>query len=108
MKAWYLAFLLPAMLGCKPAAPLTTTRLTAAQAGALAHKLANDRAQVLYQCQPFRADSPAEFVEGRWVWHNLRGQGRGDLEATVELTEDGSKSSVLVRRLDSGLIREFR
>jgi len=107
MKARYLIFLLPAMLGCRPAAPLTTTRLTAAQAGVMAQKLANDRAQTLYNCQPFRADSPAEFVEGRWVWHNLRGQGRGDIEATVELTEDGSKSSVLVRRLDSGIIREF-
>ena len=104
MKTCYLILLTLAMFGCKPGHPPTTTTLTAVQAGDLAQRLANEQAQALYQCQPFQTDSPAEFVEGRWVWHNLRGHGKGDVEATVEFAADGAKPSVVLMRLDSRAI----
>lgn len=71
------------------------------QAGALAQRLANEKAQTLFNCQPFRNRSPAKFVQGHWVWHDLRGQGAGDIEATVEFALDGANPDVRVVQLDN-------
>jgi beta-lactamase regulating signal transducer with metallopeptidase domain len=75
--------------------------LTGAQAEALAEKLANDKAQALYHCQPFRSGTPAHWVQGSWVWHDLRAQGTLDLEATVKFAADGTHPDVRVNLLDS-------
>ena len=79
-----------------PAVP-NTGKLTAAQAGALARTLANKQAQTLCGIQPFRDGRPAEFIHGCWAWHDRRGWGRGDIEATVKFAADGSNPSVSVR-----------
>jgi hypothetical protein len=75
--------------------------LTGAQAEALAEKLANEKAQALYHCQPFRNGTPAQWVQGYWVWHDLRAQGTLDLEATVKFAADGTHPDVRVILLDS-------
>ena len=82
--------------------------LTGAQAEALAEKLANEKAQALYNCQPFRNRTPAQLVQGSWVWHDLRAQGIGDVEATVKFKADGTNPDVQVIRLDSrGILPRF-
>jgi len=77
--------------------------LTAAQAEALAVRLANEKAQALYNCQPFRSGRPAEWVQGSWVWRDLRAQGTFDIEATVKFAADGTNPDVNVTMLDSHL-----
>src|SRR5437588_8498647 len=52
MKTQYLILLAVALLGCSSTPPRVIP-LTAEQAGALAQKLANERAQTLFNCQPF-------------------------------------------------------
>jgi beta-lactamase regulating signal transducer with metallopeptidase domain/tetratricopeptide (TPR) repeat protein len=79
-----------------------TRVLTAAEAEALAIELANEKAQALYNCQPFRKGAPAELVQGRWVWNDLRGRGSLDVEATVKFAADGTNPEVDVMLLDSG------
>jgi len=81
--------------------PARGPTLTGAQAGARAEQLANEKARALYQCQPFHDGPPAQFVRGRWVWHDRRAQGTLDVEATVEFEADGSKADVTVTPLDS-------
>ena len=78
-----------------------TGPLTGAQAEALAEQLANAKAKALYNCQPFRKGTPAQFVQGHWVWHDLRGQGSLDVEATVKFAADGTNPEVDVILLDS-------
>jgi hypothetical protein len=80
---------------------VTSSTLTAAQALALAEQLANEKAQTLYNCQPFRNGPPAKLVQGYWVWHDQRGQGAGDVEATVKFAADGTNPDVNVILLDS-------
>jgi hypothetical protein len=75
--------------------------LTAAEAEALAIELANEKAQALYNCQPFRKGTPAELVQGHWVWHDLRGYQVFDVEATVKFAADGTNPEVDVMLLDS-------
>src|ERR1041385_3761917 len=99
MKTRYLFPLLFTLLGCTSNSP-HASRLTADQAQALAQKLANEKAQILYHCQPFRNAPPASFVQGHWTWHDRRGQGNGDMEATVEFAADGSAPQVNVTWLD--------
>jgi hypothetical protein len=71
--------------------------------------LANEKAKTLFNCQPFRNGTPAQFVQGHWVWHDLRGQGSGDLEATVTFAFDGANPDVSVTQLDSqGRLRQGR
>jgi hypothetical protein len=106
MRARYLIPLALALVGCS-APPPNAGRLTAVQADALAEKLANEKAHILYGIQPFRNGPPVEFIHGRWVWHDLRGSGSGDIEATVEFAADGAKPTVSVKQLHSGLLREF-
>jgi beta-lactamase regulating signal transducer with metallopeptidase domain len=87
--------------------PKRTGPLTGAQAEALAEQLANAKAKALYNCQPFRKGTPATFVQGRWVWHDLRGQGSSDVEATVKFAADGTNPEVAVILLDSRLISQL-
>jgi hypothetical protein len=77
------------------------TKLTAEQAGALALQLANEKAQALYNCQPFRNGRPAELAQGKWVWHDRRTQGAVDVEATVRFALDGTDPDVKVTPQDS-------
>ena len=77
--------------------------LTAAQAQALARRLANEKAQELYHCQPFKDGPPAQWVQGYWVWHDGRAQGTLDIEATVKFAADGTSPDVNVTLLDSRL-----
>lgn len=56
---------------------------TPEEVGGVAWKLANEKAQTLFNCQPF-PDRPAQFVQGHWTWHCEQAQGQGDFEATVE------------------------
>jgi len=100
MKARYLIPLALALFGCSSTKPRTGT-LTADQAGGLAQQLANEKAQALFNCQPFRDSAPAQFVQGHWAWHDRRGQGIGDIEATVEFAVDGAKPNVSVTQLYS-------
>jgi biopolymer transport protein ExbD len=79
----------------------STGTLTGPQALALAQQLANEKAQALYNCQPFRNGPPAKLVQGYWVWHDQRGQGAGDVEATVKFAADGTNPDVNVILLDS-------
>jgi len=88
------------LAGCNPTAPRSTT-LTADQAGALAQRLANEKAQALFNCQPFRNSAPAQFVQGRWTWHQLQAAGQADVEATVEFEANGAEPKVKVVPLDS-------
>jgi hypothetical protein len=100
MKTRYLIPLALALLGCSRATPRTTP-LTAGQAGALAQQLANEKAQALFHCQPFHDGPPAQFVQGHWTWHDQRGQGSGDVEATVEFEANGAKPKISVVPLES-------
>jgi hypothetical protein len=100
MKTRYLVPLALALLGCSSTTPRTTT-LTAEQAGDLAQRLANEKAQTLFSYQPFRNGPPAQFVQGHWVWHQLQGHGQGDLEASVEFAANGTAPKVKVVRLVS-------
>jgi hypothetical protein len=84
-----LAFIL---VGCKSSRQ--SASLTSQQATTTAMRLANDKASVLYQHQPFIAGQPAQFVAGHWLWSARQGFGRGDIEATVELAMDGSTNNV--------------
>ena len=93
IKTLYLIPLTLALLGCSSTTPRTAT-LTADQAGILAQRFANEKAQALFNCQPFRTGPPAHFVQGHWAWHDLRGQGTGDIEASVEFAVDGAKPDV--------------
>jgi beta-lactamase regulating signal transducer with metallopeptidase domain/tetratricopeptide (TPR) repeat protein len=85
--------------------PAHTGPLTAAQAGALAEQLANAKAQALYKFQPFGSGPPAELVAGNWVWHDLRGHGSLDVDATVKFGADGTNPEVDVILLSNAPLR---
>ena len=87
-----------------PEKPAPTSVLTGAQAEAKAVELANEKAQALYNCQPFQKGRPAELVDGHWVWNEGRPYGAADLEATVKFAADGTDPEVTVSLLDSRLI----
>jgi hypothetical protein len=74
---------------------------SAEEAARLACDAANQKAKELYNCKPFSHERPALMVDGRWVWSDSRGQGKADVEATVEFAVDGSLQSVDVLWLDS-------
>jgi len=78
-----------------------TGALTSTQATHLAQKLANDKAEILYNCRPFSNGPSAQLVDGFWVWRETRGQGQIDLEAEVKFAKDGGSPSVSVVWLDS-------
>jgi hypothetical protein len=54
------------------------------QVGGLARELANEKAQTLFNCQPFRECPSAQVVQGHWTWHSAEPQYPADFEATVE------------------------
>ena len=99
MRTPYSILFALALVGCTAGGSHNAT-LTADQAENLARKLANERSQALFRSQPFREGTPAQFVEGHWLWHDQRGQGNGDVEATVEFAADGTEPSVDVTFLD--------
>ena len=99
--------LLALMVGCS-STPTRTPALTSEQAGSLAQELANEKAQSLYHCQPFQRAQPAQFIEGHWTWHQIQGQGKGDVEAQVEFKANGADPKVSVMRLESVPISRLR
>jgi hypothetical protein len=78
--------------------------LTSGQATALAIHLANQKADTLYHCQPFRDGQPATFTRGQWVWSDTRGYGRGDIQAIVELAANGSTNYVNIELFDNQVV----
>jgi beta-lactamase regulating signal transducer with metallopeptidase domain/biopolymer transport protein ExbD len=84
-----------------PEKPAPTSALTGAQAEAKAVELANEKAQALYNCQPFQKGRPAELVDGHWVWNDGRPYGAADLEATVKFAADGTNPELTVTLSDS-------
>ncbi len=78
-----------------------TAPLTAAQAGTLAMRLANDKADALFHHRPFQDNRPAEFSAGHWIWTSKHGVNIRDFEARVELAADGSTNSVDIKLLDN-------
>jgi hypothetical protein len=86
----------------------TGTQLTAGQAGALAVRLANDKAQSMFQHHPFMDNQPVSFQSGHWVWSESRGFGLLDYQAKVVLAADGSTNLVDLKVLDSTVLPEFR
>src|SRR5262245_44949650 len=75
--------------------------MPAEQAAAQAMRLANDKAFELYKTRPFKPGQPAQFVGGHWIWTDRRGFGIGDIQATVDLSADGTPQKVDVSLLDS-------
>lgn len=68
--------------------------LTADQAKRAAIQLSNDKAFTVFNCRPFHDSQPAHFFAGHWVWTGLAGVASYDVEATVELSADGSTNQV--------------
>ena len=99
MKRRHILLLALALAGCS-ITPRSTS-LSAEQAAQLARRLANDKAQTSYNCQPFHNGPRAQFQGGHWVWHQRRAHGTADIEATVEFAADGAKPTVSVALLDS-------
>jgi len=98
MKTLKIAALALLLVGCSTSTPHNTS-LTAGAATTVARQMANEKARTLYACQPFEDSEPARLVEGHWVWQQRRAHGLGDIEATVELSADGSP-----RRVDVSLL----
>ncbi len=79
------------MIGC---ATQRRTTLTSVQAKTMAQQLANDEAFTRYGCRPFDDGQAPRFEQGRWVWSDRHGYGKGDLEALVMIAADGSTHEV--------------
>ena len=75
--------------------------MTAEQATSLAMRLANDKAFADYYCRPFHDGHPAQFQAGHWVWTDMEGLGKSDIQASVELAADGSVEHVQLEILDN-------
>ena len=108
MKEYCLLVLGLGLIGCSSHVP-HAARLTARQASDLALRLANHKAQELYQIEPFRFTPPARLVDGCWVWrtrqwletpdpwHARTDYGAADpIQAEVEFALDGSDPQVQV------------
>jgi len=106
MKARNAIPIILALVGCTRTPQ--TSNLSVEQATALALKLANEQAKTQYHCQPFHDGPSAEFVQGRWVWSDLKAQGRLDVEGSVSFSADGSNPSVNVILLDNQPVIPFR
>lgn len=78
-----------------------STPLTPNEAGALARKMANEKAQALCGAWPFWDSTPAHFDRNQWYWSDYRACGYGDMQASVRLAADGSPLSVNVMFLIS-------
>jgi hypothetical protein len=88
------------MNASRTAAEPDSFSLAAEEAGAVACRIANERALELYRCRPFTEDFPASREGSSWVWRQRRAQGKGDVEASVRLTGDGLAQEVDVLLLD--------
>lgn len=99
MKARYIIPISLLLGGCS--SPLHTGALSVEQATDLARKLANEQARAQYNCQPFRDGASARFVQGQWVWLDLKAQGQVDLEGSVSFAADGANPNVRVILLDN-------
>ena len=88
------------LVGCSTSTQERTS-LNAEQARAAAVRLANNKASMLYHCQPFTDRQPAHFSQGRWIWSDWHGFGQGDIEATVELATNGATNNVALQLLDN-------
>jgi hypothetical protein len=87
------------LVGCESSRQ--SASLTTEQATTVAVRLANEKASMLYQHQPFVASQPAQFVAGHWLWIARQGFGGGDVQARVELGADGSTNSVDLQLFDT-------
>ncbi len=108
-RPWFLIALAVALVGCSSGKPHHPS-LNPQRASELALRLANEKAQAVYNVQPFLAGPSAQLVQGRWVWNERRGLGFSDIEAIVTFAPDGSEPIVSVVLLDSrlGMPRELR
>jgi hypothetical protein len=86
-------------VGC--ASTHQSASLTGGQAKEVAMRLANDKASTLYHCQPFLIGQPAQIVASHWLWSARQGLGHGDIQATVELSMDGSTNKVDLQVFES-------
>jgi hypothetical protein len=100
MRTKYLLPFAAFLAGCS-STPTQTATLTSDKAGSLAQQFANEKAQTLYHCQPFQRAKPAQLIEGHWVWSQIQGQGKSDLEAKVEFKANGADPKVILTRLES-------
>lgn len=105
MRILHLIPFVALLTGCSTTAPRTSS-LTPDTAGSLAQRLANEKAQAAYDFQPFRKAEPAKFIGDHWTWHQIRGRGKGDMEAKIEFRADGSDPRVSVTRLESLYLQE--
>ncbi|MGA9778240.1 MAG: hypothetical protein ACLPRE_13735 [Limisphaerales bacterium] len=90
------------LVGCESSQQ--SAGLTAAQAGTLALRLANDKADALFHHRPFQDGQLAQFTAGHWIWTDSHGAGLLQFQATVELAADGSTNIVDVKLLDDALL----
>src|SRR5438093_8239872 len=79
-------------------------QMSSEQATLIARQLANQRSQALYHCEPFDGAGSAQWLNGRWAWHERRAYYSGDIEAMVLLGPDGSAQSVQVTLLVDRMI----
>jgi hypothetical protein len=100
MRTLHLVGFMFFLAGCSTSKRQEPT-LSANQADALALKLANDKALIIYNWQIFQAARTARFAQGHWKWIQRQGFGHCDLEATVKLAPDGSTNAVDVNLLDN-------
>jgi hypothetical protein len=100
MKAPCVLVLVLVLIGCASDRPRAAT-LAPEQATEPARRLANEKAQALYNCRLFSNGSSAQLVEGCWVWQDRRRQGQLGLEVTVNFARDGANPSVKVVLLNS-------
>ena len=80
------------------------TTLTSVQAKTMAQQLANDEAFTRYGCRPFDDGQAPRFEQGHWVWSDRHGYGKGDLEALVMITADGSTHELNLDVLTNDLL----
>jgi hypothetical protein len=74
--------------------------LDADDAAQLAATLANAEARRKFDAAPFgAAQSAPKFSDGRWQWRAVAGYGRGDLQAVVSFSQNGSKPKVQIQPL---------
>ena len=102
-----LALLTVCLLGCRPTPSQSVAALDSKRASVLARQLANQKAQAVYQVQPFTSSQPAQLVGDLWHWREMRAYGHADLEANVSFALDGSSPSVQVFLLNTQTIRDF-
>jgi hypothetical protein len=89
------------LIGCESSQ--RSILLTSEQAQTIAFRLANQKAGVIYHCQPFQDGQPAYFVQRHWVWSNICDCGAGAIQARIELAADGSTNDVQILFLASQL-----